>query len=72
MIELRFHREVYRGEAVDEAIKVYQRFATFERAEEEDRWVVRITANRPEREKRIAAELGNYALGLTIRQRRGS
>jgi hypothetical protein len=70
MTELRFHRDVYLGEAVDSAIKVYQRFATFEREEDGEHWVVRITAARPEREKKIAHELGNYALGLTIRDRR--
>jgi hypothetical protein len=69
--ELRFHRELYRGEHVDEAIKVYDRFATLERAEEEQHWVVRVHAKTPERERRLADELANYALGLTIEGRGG-
>lgn len=72
MTELRFHRELYRGESVDAAIKVYDRYAEIERAEEPAYWVVKIAASTPEREKKIANELGNYALGLTIRERRRS
>ena len=65
MITLTFHKELYDGFALDEALKVYERFGTLERAEEEGRWVVRVTAA-PPREERIARELSNYALGLTI------
>ena len=72
MKELRFHRELYRGESVDEALKIFDRFATFERAEEDDYWVVRIEGGSPARERRVADELANYALGLTIRHRRSS
>lgn len=72
MTELRFHRELYRGESVDAAIKVYDRYAEIERAEEPTHWIVKIEASTPEREKKIANELGNYALGLTIRERRRS
>lgn len=68
MIELRFHREVYPGEAVDEALQVFARHGAFERAEEPSHWVVRVTARRPERERALAGELGNYALGLTLRR----
>lgn len=68
MRELRFHREVYRGEAVDESVKLFERFARFELSEEDEHWVVQLTAKDPARERRIAGELGNYALGLTIRQ----
>jgi len=64
--ELSFHKELYDGFAVDEALKVYERFGTLERAEEAARWVVRVTAASPEREGRLASELANYALGLTI------
>lgn len=72
MRELRFHRDLYRGEAVDEALKIFDRFATFERAEEDDYWVVRLESGSEARERRIADELGNYALGLTLRHRRSS
>jgi hypothetical protein len=64
--ELRFHRTLYRGTAVDEAIKVYTSYATLEPLEEGDHWVVRVSSTSPARERRIARELANYALGLTV------
>jgi len=69
MRQLRFHRQVYEGEAVDEAVKVFHRFADFELAEDEEHWVVSLTAKGPARERRIAGELMNYALGLTLERR---
>ena len=71
MTELRFHRDLYDGAAVDEAIKTFDRFATIERAEEESHWIVRLSTDASgskERERRIAGELANFALGLTIRR----
>lgn len=68
MIELRLHRELYRGECVDEAMKALGAYAAFERAEEPAHWVVRVTAASPERERRVAGELGNRALGLTVKR----
>lgn len=68
MIELRFHREIYAGEAIDEALKVFDRFATWEREQAEDAWVVRCTHDDTAREHKVAHELANYALGLTIRR----
>ena len=38
--ELRFPRAVYAGEAVDEAVKTFSRFAKFELSETDDHWVV--------------------------------
>lgn len=69
MRELRFHRELYRGESVDEAIGVYARFAKITPVEEDDYWLVQVEAGSPKREIQIADELANYALGLTIRNR---
>ena len=69
MIELRFHRDLYAGASVDEAVKAYARFAEFQLREEPGEWVVQITARTPEREKKVARELGNMALGLTVRRR---
>lgn len=71
MREVRFHRELYPGEHVDYAIKMYERFARIERAEEPTHWVVRVEAATHERERRIADELANYALGVTIQRRGG-
>jgi hypothetical protein len=67
VIELRFHRELYDGKAVDEALKTFAKFATFEQAEEPTHWIVRITTADAARERKIANELGNFALGLTIK-----
>lgn len=72
MIELRFHRELYRGTAIDEALKVFATYAEFEQAEEPTHWIVRVRAKDEAREKRIARELGNYALGLTIKSAEAS
>jgi hypothetical protein len=69
VIELRLHREIYRGTAVDEACGIYGSYATLERAEETDHWAVRVTAASPERERQVAGELANYALGLTVSTR---
>ena len=69
MTQLRFHREIYRGTAVDEAVKRFAAFAEFALAEETDHWVVQLTAKDPAREARIAGELGNWALGLTVQKR---
>ena len=67
MIELRFHRELYDGKAVDEALKTFDRFATLEQVDDASHWVVRVTAKDASREQKIADEISNFALGLTIR-----
>ena len=72
MREIRFHRELYQGEYVDEAIKVYDRYAKIGRAEEASHWVVTVEAGSPARERKIADELANYALGISIQKRRRS
>ena len=71
MIELRFHRELYAGEAVDAAVKVFAGLARFELVEEAEHWVVRLTEYDEERAREISGELANYALGLTIERRCG-
>ncbi len=69
MRELRFHRELYEGQCVDEAIKVYAPYAAITPLEEDTHWVVRIESSSPARERKIGDEMANYALGLTIRSR---
>lgn len=71
MIELRFHHELYDGFAVDEAVKMYGRFAEMEQAREPFGFVVRLkikdsAQNKGLSEQMIAAELLNFALGKTI------
>jgi hypothetical protein len=70
VIELRFHKELYAGNAVDQAVKTYAQFGTFELDEQPHGWIVKITGNDQEREQTLALELSNYALGLTIESSR--
>ncbi len=65
---LRFAREVYAGEAIDEAVKTFANFASFELSEDADAWVVRVTPNNPGVARQLIGEFGNYALGLTIQR----
>ena len=69
MREVRFHRELYRGESVDEAVKTLAPYATFSLVEETSHWLVRIEASSPARERKVSLELQNHALGLTMRAR---
>jgi len=69
-VELRFHRELYAGTAIDAALVRLARFARFERAEDGEYFVVRVDADDPVRLRRVAGELCNFALGLT-RERGG-
>ena len=71
MIELRFHREIYAGEAVDAAVKTFAGVASFDLVEETKYWVVRLTDYEEQRAGEIAGEFANHALGLTI-ERRGA
>jgi hypothetical protein len=64
---LKFHREVYSGFAVDEAVKTFADFATFTLREEPEHWVVELDGGA--RERQVAGELANYALGLTVKKR---
>lgn len=69
MIELRLRRALYRDAAVDEAVKTFGAYATIDRGDDGSHFVVRVSGKDVEREKRIANELGNWALGATIRTR---
>lgn len=76
MIELRFHRELYDGFAIDEAVKAFAELASSELADDDRTWVVRMSALPAAAaegidEPTLADELANYALGLTI-ERRGA
>ncbi len=67
MTALKFHRAVYSGRAVDEAVKTFAGFAEFTLREEPEHWVVELDGG--EREVEIAGELANFALGLTVKNR---
>jgi hypothetical protein len=66
LIELRFHRELYAGTAIDAALVRLADFATFERNEDGAYFVVRVDATTTGRAHKVAGELANFALGLTI------
>lgn len=68
MKELRFHRTLYPGEAVDAAIRTLAPWAEITQEASPTHWIVRITARSPAAERRVAGELSNFALGLTVRQ----
>ena len=65
MTELRFHKRLYSGDAVDAAWRRVEMFGTFETAEEADYWLVRVRAKNRAQQARLEGELCNYALGLT-------
>lgn len=69
MSEVRFHRTLYASTAVDRAIALYEKHATIARAESGDHVLVTIESSKPGRAERVARELANYALGLTIQAR---
>ncbi|HLT38811.1 MAG TPA: HxsD-like protein [Enhygromyxa sp.] len=64
--ELRFHREVYSGEAIDQAVKTWSNFAEFELSESDQHWIVKLTPKHEPAAARIIGEFGNYVLGLTV------
>jgi hypothetical protein len=69
VIELAFHKDVYAGEAVDAAVQTFARFAALEAVEGPSHWLVRVTGKTPARERSVAGELANHALGATAARR---
>jgi hypothetical protein len=67
-IDLRFDRSLYSGPAVDEAVKVFARHGEFHLSQETEAWVVKLRALKAAQTRRLAHELANYALGLTVQR----
>ena len=67
--KLAFDKSLYAGKAVDEAVKTFAPHATFELSETEAAWVVQLSAPDARKELRVAREVGNFALGLTVQSR---
>lgn len=67
MRELRLHRTVYSENAIAEAIGVFADYATIDQSVSDQHFVVRISSESATRERKIAGELGNYALGVSVR-----
>lgn len=72
MTELRFGKDIYDGRAVDAAVRQFARYARIETVEEAGHWVVRVTAATPARERTVAGELGNRALGASAAVRKAA
>nr|MBK7066643.1 hypothetical protein [Deltaproteobacteria bacterium] len=68
MTERRFHRSIYDLRAVQGAVQALERFASMTVSDEGEHHVVRVTAKSPARERRVADELCNHALGLARRE----
>lgn len=66
MSALRFHKTLYAGEAVDAAMRQFDRFASFETEDDDAYWIVRVEAKSPKHQAVLERELANFALGLTI------
>lgn len=69
MTSLRFHKDLYSQDAVFEAVGKFTGYAGIVCMDSGDSLEVTIEAARSDRELRIARELSNFALGLTIRSR---
>lgn len=69
MTRLAFHKSLYAGKAIDEAVKVFGTHATFTLTETGSAWEVQVAAPDARKELRVSRELGNYALGLTVQSR---
>lgn len=69
MISLALHRDLYAKSAIDEALTTFGPYATLAVEEQGDVLCVRIEASSPARERRVAGEFGNFALGATVRDR---
>jgi hypothetical protein len=72
MTELRFHRDLYDGPAIDEAVKMYERHGAFELVQDPAYWVVRVSAKTTPRERLLSREFSNFALGLTVKGKKQS
>lgn len=71
MTELRLDLGLYDAGAIAKAVELYAPHAQIERGDEESHAILRIDSPRPGRATKVARELGNYALGLTIQGRGG-
>lgn len=71
-VALRLHRGLYGGAAIDEAIALYAGHAKIERRDDGEHVVVSVESERAGRAAKVARELGNYALGLTIQSHKAA
>jgi hypothetical protein len=69
-LSLRLARSLYDAAALDEAVAAFSAHASIDRADDASHFVlgVRSLKESAERERRIAGELANWALGATIKK----
>ncbi len=73
MRRLRLHQELYSAPAIEEASAVFSRHATIERSEEKPYFELEIAVSSAEVDEEVlAGELANYALALTVEEKRES
>jgi hypothetical protein len=71
LIELSFRHELYDAHAIDEAVKIYAAYGAVDAERGDEAWRVRVSAGESGIDERtLAAELSNYALGITIERAR--
>ena len=68
MINVQLHREIYASSAVDEAVEVFSRYGNIAKQDVGSHWSFAIEVPvSADRERQLAGEFCNYALGLTVR-----
>jgi hypothetical protein len=67
---MRLHCELYSAPALASAIQVFEGYASVTMRKDEQYFLVTVSADSETVEDRVAAELSNYALALTIEERR--
>ena len=65
-IDLALPRDLYAGEAVDEALRAFAHLVDAEREATPEHWRLRLTPRYPAHARRIVGELANYALARTV------
>ena len=70
MVRLDFHYQLYSAAALDRTVELYREHAATEREQGPAHYRVEIEAGDAEIERQLAGEIGNYALALTVEERR--
>ena len=70
MNSLKLHSDLYSADAVAQAVSVYADYASVTVRQVAPYFEVDVTCDVETREPRVAAELANYALAITIEERR--
>lgn len=73
MRTLRLHQDLYSARAIEESCEVFEAHARVDRREERPYFQLEISAIAADTdEPALAGELANYALALTVEEKRGS